>query len=188
MTDSAQAAPRPRSTRWVWVSGVALLLASVLTLMALVVTHVGGYPHWSEESAVPVDGRPHPVAVDDGRALMIWTYTNDGAPTCTAHDEAGSELPTEAPDDAYRRGGGAGDWVGTTVVRPTSDSLEVTCSGLHPSANSSVQVESVPRLPAALAGDGPLAAIALGLAGAGALTLLAAALLAVRRRLLAVRR
>ena len=178
MTVAARRASRPRRLLWLGLSGLGMLLAAVVVFVGVVATHFGGYPHWSDDSAVPVDGRAHRVAVDGDRPLMIWTF--DRAPTCTARDDAGAEVPTEAPSGTYRRGGGPADWVGFTVLRPSSDSVEVTCRGSHPSSRSIVMVESVPRMPASLAGDCPEVWIAVGLAGAGVLTLLATVLIAVR--------
>jgi len=158
-----------------------MLLAAVVVFVGFLATHIGGYPHWSDDSAVPVDGRAHRVAVGGDRPLMIWVNESVGPPTCTARDAAGAEVPTETPDGTYRRGGGVGDWVGTTVLRPSSESVEVTCGGLHPSTRGvRVMVESVPRVPAFLAGDCPEIWIPVGLAGAGVLTLLATVLIAVR--------
>ncbi|NPC95756.1 hypothetical protein [Nocardioides sp. zg-DK7169] len=174
---------RGRRTRWWWISGLALIVAAVGTFGVLVVTQFGGYTYWAEESAVPVDGRPHVVAHED-RALMLWTDTTLRTPTCLARDASGDVVPTAPTDDGYRRYGGAGDWVGTVVLSPSqpSGSIELTCSGLHPSTRGTVHVEPVPRLPAAVGNLGPLLPTALGLAGAGTLALLAAVLLAVRPR------
>ncbi|MQW75839.1 hypothetical protein GHK92_08130 [Nocardioides sp. dk4132] len=179
MTVAARRTSHPRRALWAGLCGLALILAAVVAWIVVVMTHMGGYPHWSDDSVVPVDGRAHRVEVDGDRPLMIWTF--DRTPTCTARDASGAEVPTEAPDGTYRRDGGAADWVGFTVLRPSSDSVEVTCRGIHPSSRSLVMVESVPRLPARMAGDGPEVWVAVGLTGAGLATLVTAALLAVRR-------
>ena len=171
---------RPRPL-WIALSGLGMLAAAAALFVAVVATHLGGYPHWSDDSVVPVDGRAHRVAVDGDRPLMVWVDESVGPPTCTARHRTGAEVPTDAPDGTYRREGGAADWAGTTVLRPSAGPVEVTCGGLHPTTRGvSVMVESVPRGPAFLAGDCPEVWIAVGLAGTGVLALLAAILLAVR--------
>jgi hypothetical protein len=172
------------------VTGVAVLAAAWLALLAVLVTHVGGYD-WPEDAVVRFEGQAQVVAVRADRDAMIWTEGGTAAGDCTVTDAGtGSVLPERPVEGSYQRDGKVADWVGIATVAPESSSLSVTCAGVR---GTVVAVQAVPRLPASLSGLSawllvPAVFAAAGLAWLGAGIIAAARVRSPRRRRAAARR
>jgi hypothetical protein len=167
---------RVRPSAWWFALGGGLLVAAVVSGFALFAWTLSGF--LSTDSSVPVDGAPHPVAVEHDDDLMLWADETVVTPTCTVVDVAtGTTLPQRRPTGEFRRSvDGEGDWLGVAVVDGGVNELQVTCE--QPSTPvATVEIGPVPHLGSFGLGLAATIVVPLLLGGLGLLVLLVTGIL-----------
>lgn len=179
---SHDVAPRPSSARTLLRQGVAaivLVVAALVSLWVLPALLTDG-PVQSEDTVLPVDGRPHTAEASAERESMIWFDETRVEPDCEIRDAAsGDVLTTTAADGTDRRVlSRTGAWVGAATFSPTSASVEVTCSA----APGFVLVSQAPGQSAGLVAIGAIILVPLTLGLSGLVLVVAVATALVQAR------
>lgn len=161
------------------LAGVVLVMAAVAAAWLLPAVLSDG-PLQSDDTVLLVDGEPHTAQTSAERESMLWFDESLADPSCVVRDAAGDEIATSATDRTERRHlGSPGDWVGVATFAPTSDSVEVTCTGV---ADGAVLVSQAPGGTAGLVAIGAIILVPLSLALAGLVLLVAVATSLVQAR------
>ena len=119
--------PRTANVRRRLITGiVCLVLGVALGTTTLVLTLVAAF---ATDADIPLDGQAHPVSVESGDERLLFVHA-DSSTSCTVVDPATGDrlrLDTVGPD--ITRNVNGLERVAAWEFTPTSEQVEVTCSG-----------------------------------------------------------
>ncbi len=122
--------PAPRRRRpsgWWFALGGTLLVAALVTFVALFAWTLAGF--LDTDATVRADGQPTTVRLEGDDRRMLW-LDDDLDQSCDLVDPAtGQPVATRPVSGSFTRADGAEEWTGLLTFAPGSGTVEVTCVG-----------------------------------------------------------